>query len=141
MEKEVKKLYRSRENRIIWGVAGGLAKYFEIDFTLMRLILAAFVFITGGLGAIFYIFAAIIIPNESGGKSEAKQESAGAADSTQSKRKISSGGLLVGLIIFIIGLFVLIDKFFPFYWIRWGLVWPILLMVLGLVIIVRAGRK
>ena len=139
MEKEIKKLYRSREDRIIWGVAGGLAKYFEIDSTLMRLILVAFVIITGGLAIIFYVIAATIVSYEPGGENNIKKET-GFNDSPDKKRK-SSGGMLIGAIIFIIGLFALLSKFFSFYWLRWGLAWPVLLMVLGLIIIVRAGRK
>jgi phage shock protein C len=56
-----KRLYRSVHNRKIGGVAGGLADYFAIDPTLVRLlwIIAFFVF---GTGFLAYIIAWIIIP-------------------------------------------------------------------------------
>ena len=62
---EFKKLYRSRENRMICGVCGGIADYFNVDATLIRLVLALFA-VTGGSGIIAYIIAAIIIPEEPG---------------------------------------------------------------------------
>lgn len=56
-----KKLYRSRMNRQVSGVCGGLADYFNIDATIIRLIwLLAFLF--GGTGLLAYIIAAIVIP-------------------------------------------------------------------------------
>ena len=62
MEKH-KKLYRSRTNRVIAGVAGGLGDYFEVDATLIRILLVAFT-LAGGSGIILYILAWIIIPEE-----------------------------------------------------------------------------
>lgn len=58
-----KKLYRSQSNRYICGVCGGIAEYFNIDPTIVRLIFAL-VGLGGGSGIIFYIIAAIVIPNE-----------------------------------------------------------------------------
>ncbi|MCX7694302.1 MAG: PspC domain-containing protein [Caloramator sp.] len=58
-----KKLYRSRTERMIAGVCGGIANYFEIDPTLVRL---GWVFATflGGSGILAYIICAIVIPLE-----------------------------------------------------------------------------
>lgn len=57
-----KKLYRSRENRMICGVCGGVAEYFNIDPTLIRLALV----LLGctGSGIVAYFIAAIIIPDK-----------------------------------------------------------------------------
>lgn len=57
----MKKLYRSRRSRIICGVCGGVAEYFNIDPTLVRLgfVLLGFT----GSGIIAYIVAAIIVPD------------------------------------------------------------------------------
>ena len=57
-----KKLYRSKTNRMICGVCGGVGEYFNIDATLVRLLWALFGFTGGGLVA--YIIAAIIIPDQ-----------------------------------------------------------------------------
>ena len=57
-----KKLYKSSVNRMLCGVRGGIAEYFNIDPTLVRLV---WVIITlmGGAGILAYIIAAIIIPD------------------------------------------------------------------------------
>lgn len=56
-----KKLYRSNQNRMIAGVCGGIAEYFSLDPTLMRLGWVLFCAL-GGSGILAYIIAAIIIP-------------------------------------------------------------------------------
>ena len=56
-----KKLYKSREHKIIDGVCGGIAEYFGIDPTLVRLGWALFC-VLGGSGILAYIIAAIIMP-------------------------------------------------------------------------------
>jgi phage shock protein C len=61
---EPRKLYRSRSQRMIAGVCGGLADYFNIDATLVRvlfLLLAVF----GGTGLVIYIVMWIIVPDVS----------------------------------------------------------------------------
>ena len=58
-----KKLYRSRTDRKLWGVCGGLAKYFDIDPTIVRIIAIASLF-AGSLGFWVYIIMTIIVPVE-----------------------------------------------------------------------------
>ena len=57
------KLYRSKKNRIIAGVCGGLGEYFKIDPTVVRLLWVLFS-LSGGAGVLAYIIAWIIIPEE-----------------------------------------------------------------------------
>ncbi len=62
---EPKKLYKDSDNKIIAGVCSGLAVYFEIDPTLMRIIVLALVLFTGIVpGLIFYVIAAVIMPEK-----------------------------------------------------------------------------
>lgn len=56
-----KKLYRSRKERMIGGVCGGLAEYFHIDSTWVRLLFILF-FIFGGVAFILYIIMWLIVP-------------------------------------------------------------------------------
>ena len=59
-----KRLYRVEEGSRIWGVCGGIAEYFNIDPTLIRLgwvLLVA----CGGTGILAYIIAALVIPKKS----------------------------------------------------------------------------
>lgn len=63
MAAEFKRLYRSRTNRMIAGVAGGLGEYFGIDPTLVRLLFVVFAVFVGG-GLLAYIIMWILIPEE-----------------------------------------------------------------------------
>lgn len=56
-----KRLYRSRESRMLCGVCGGIAEYFNVDPTLIRLLFVLFGL--SGSGILAYIIAAIIIPD------------------------------------------------------------------------------
>ncbi|MEN1759357.1 PspC domain-containing protein [Anoxynatronum sibiricum] len=58
-----KRFYRARTDKKLAGVCAGIANYFEIDPTLVRLIWIVFTF-AGGTGILAYIIAAIIMPEE-----------------------------------------------------------------------------
>jgi phage shock protein PspC (stress-responsive transcriptional regulator) len=58
-----KKFYRSRTDRKIWGVCGGLAKYFNIDPTIVRIVAVASL-LCGTLGFWIYIIMALVVPVE-----------------------------------------------------------------------------
>lgn len=59
---EPKKLYRSKQQCMLCGVCGGIAEYFNIDATLIRLGWALLAL--NGVGIIAYFIAAVIIPNQ-----------------------------------------------------------------------------
>ena len=59
----MKKLYRSRKNRMIGGVCGGIAEYFNIDPVIVRVIAVAFFFM-GGSAVLAYFIGLIVVPNE-----------------------------------------------------------------------------
>lgn len=60
-----KRLYRSKTNKILFGVFGGLGEYFNVDPVVLRLVFLAVVILTGFFpGVIFYIFAIFIIPSK-----------------------------------------------------------------------------
>jgi len=73
--KEVKKLYRSKKDRMIAGVCGGIAEYLGIDSSIVRL-LWVLLCLLNGIGIILYIAAAIIIP-------EAPEEKPSSKSSTE----------------------------------------------------------
>jgi phage shock protein C len=63
---ETKKLYRSKENKVLAGVFGGLGEYANIDPVLLRLFWVLIVVFTGFIpGLIAYFLAIIIIPKKS----------------------------------------------------------------------------
>ncbi|HEY9481163.1 MAG TPA: PspC domain-containing protein [Candidatus Paceibacterota bacterium] len=62
---ERKKLYRSRKDRVFGGVCGGLAEYFDVDATVIRLILVFIVICTGfAPGVLAYLIALAVVPEE-----------------------------------------------------------------------------
>ncbi len=63
MSTEYRRLYRSRTDRMVGGVAGGLGKYFSIDPTLVRLLFIIGT-LAGGPGLLAYIILLIIVPEE-----------------------------------------------------------------------------
>ncbi len=58
-----KRLYRSRSDRRMAGVCGGIADYLAIDPTIVRILFALFA-LAGGPGLLVYIVLAVIIPEE-----------------------------------------------------------------------------
>jgi phage shock protein C len=60
---QTRKLYRSRTDRKLAGVCGGLAQYFNIDPTLIRVLFVVLA-ILGGSGLVLYLALWIIVPNE-----------------------------------------------------------------------------
>lgn len=63
MAQDIKRLYRSRDNRMLGGVAAGLGEYLETDPTLIRLLLALS-FMLGGTGILVYLVMWLIIPEK-----------------------------------------------------------------------------
>ena len=59
---DTKRLYRSRTNRIICGVCGGVGEYFGVDPTIIRLLLILFA--CTGRGIVAYFIAAVIMPDQ-----------------------------------------------------------------------------
>ncbi|MBV9323480.1 MAG: PspC domain-containing protein [Chloroflexi bacterium] len=56
------RIYRSQDERMLAGVAGGLAEYFDIDPTLVRLTWAIGTLVTGPVALLLYLICALIIP-------------------------------------------------------------------------------
>ena len=70
----MKRLYRSKNDRMLGGVCAGLGEYFDIDHTVIRLVWAVITVLSIGTGVLVYIIAWIIIPEEEIGSSEQKTQ-------------------------------------------------------------------
>lgn len=144
-----RQLYRSREHRIIGGVAGGLAEYFQIDVTLIRLLWILAVFFGGG-GVLAYLIAWLIIPdgptitvrpNETPGQTTPTDYEAPVAGTNSEAKQRSRqpiklnavGWLLIGL-----GLFLLLKNCLPWYLTKY--VWPLLLISCGCCLLIKHPR-
>ena len=68
--KPMKRLYRSRKDKVISGVCGGIAEYLEVDPVVVRLVWAILTVISMGMGILAYLVAWVIIPEEPGIKSK-----------------------------------------------------------------------
>lgn len=64
MGNDYKKLLRSKTNRMICGVCGGVGEYLNIDPTLVRIIWVLCSLAGVGMGAVLYLIAAIVVPEE-----------------------------------------------------------------------------
>ncbi len=118
-----KRLYRSRADRMIGGVCGGLGEYLNLDPTLVRLMMVLLVF-AHGIGIIAYIVAWIIMPERKGDEAEV-------SPATTS----SSSRFLPGLILVVVGAIFLFNNFF--FWFSFKMLWPIVLIVLGVYVIAK----
>ncbi|MCZ6703459.1 MAG: PspC domain-containing protein [Ignavibacteria bacterium] len=91
-----KRLYRSRIDRMIGGVAGGLANYFDIDPTIVRVLFVITIFIGGG-GILAYIILWIVVPEDpvlytpGDKKDNTEKENAEKSSSTDDEQKSNSG--------------------------------------------------
>jgi len=136
-ESDFKRLYRSLTNRMIGGVCGGIAEYFGIDPTIVRILFVVAVF-AGGSGLLAYIIAWIVIP-------ESKKESGEVP--TQSKTPVA--GIIIGAALVLIGLAMLFNwiiylflapyMFLPFF--PFKSFFAILLIASGIFFIVYVVRK
>ncbi len=57
------KLYRSRDNKVLFGICGGIGKYYNTDPTIIRVLWILFTLVYGA-GLLAYLIAALIIPEE-----------------------------------------------------------------------------
>ncbi|MDO8915769.1 MAG: PspC domain-containing protein [Coriobacteriia bacterium] len=160
-------LYRSRTDRMIGGVCAGLADYFGIDPTLVR-VAAVLLGIANGVGVIAYIILLIIVPEE-GDKpmytawsdSTNGPDASVPADQTEPAPAPAAapvpapappiapvapapsaprrGGLTGGIILIAIGAIFLASQFVP--GLDIGKLWPLILVAIGVSMILKSGRR
>jgi phage shock protein C len=148
-----KKLYRSRTNRVIFGVCGGLGEYFEVDPLIIRILFIILSF-TGGSGIIIYLILAVIIPEADGEKKSKKngdvigqtQEKAQemAEEIKRNSNWLGSVKNIIGLVIVLVGLNILFEQVFnysPFSWVNWGVIWGLIIVLIGSKIIFGSNKK
>lgn len=145
------RLTRSRTDVMVGGVCAGLAKYFKIDPTLVRLF---FVLLTlaGGSGVLVYIILWIIIPRED------MPVAQGGMDSTEFSKRANLMGeemqemvkapntrtvQFIGIALVVLGLIYLVQNLnIPWlYWLNSNLIWPVLIIAAGGLLLWRAFRK
>ncbi len=125
------RLYRIPSGAVIGGVSAGLARYFRIDVTIVRLLFVLGFFLTHGPFGIVYLILWIALPT--GPQfDEAEVITPGSPAPFEVPRANPKlwGAVLVGL-----GVLFLLDEFV--WWFSWGKLWPLALVGLGIYFIVR----
>jgi phage shock protein C len=125
---------------VLGGVAGGLANYLDIDPTLVRVIWVLAVVFGLPLAILGYLVLWLVMPAaevRAGSIPTARREPRG-------ERGSDNGALILGLILIVVGaVFLLPDRhFLP--WFGWGLLrvgWPVLLIVVGLLVLMRSRGR
>lgn len=142
------RLYRSQTEKVIGGVAGGLADYFDIDVVLARVVFVLLALFGGG-GVLIYIVLWIVIPSQplifsANSKNRTKEEVFGTGnnDNTESDSnslfdtkpaKQSNTALIAGVSLILVGMLFLGDRLFP--WYNIADLWPLLLVGVGIIMI------
>ena len=151
MVQQRQRLHRSHDNRFLYGVAGGLAEFFDIDPVLVRLGWVLLTVATVGLAALAYLVLVIVTPNgshpaskEAGPVGDVSSESSEEAveanvDEGLPRRQVVRNTLGVGLII--AGMIALLGNLGVFDSVRWDVVWPVVIVVLGVTILLPSIRR
>ena len=148
-------LIRSKTDKVIAGVCGGLGQYFDTDPVIVRLIFVV-VTLLGGAGVLAYIVVWIIVPEEGdrsyaerikkdiddrkkdrNSKSETGKKISNEVKEAVAKRK-NDGPYIIGAILILIGLMFLVQNFFSF--IDFSKLWPLILVVVGLGILLSSAE-
>lgn len=137
-----KRLFRSVQNRKLAGICSGLADYFDMDVTIVRIIFLLLLFFSG-IGFILYVIIWIVVPEMPVNKYENAEEFSITADNTDelnkpNRNKKSGGQIYIGIVLIIIGAVIFADNYID---IDFEMVFPIIMIILGLGIIFRNTTK
>ena len=138
MAQQAQKLRRSRDNRFLFGVAGGLAEYFDVDPVLVRTGWVLLTMATVGVAALLYIVLASIIPSSPQSDSE-EVTSMNDGSSARSENAIKIGfsaiRTVLGIMLVVIGMITLLRELEVIGAIRWDVVWPAFIVLTGITIL------
>lgn len=162
------RLFRSPDDRVLAGVAGGMAETYDLDPALVRVGWALLIIVSGGVFLLLYIVMALVVPlrpagigwaaamaggptapmgmdgapdSGSGGAMPPAGPPSGSPDWSHrhGRRNDGNGALVIGLILILAGAFFLARQFIPAF--NWSLVWPLIAIGGGLLLILLAlGR-
>ncbi len=142
------KLMRSRTDRMIGGVCGGLANYLGVDPTLVRLVFVLLA-VGNGAGVLIYFVLWIVIPREDRPAGAGTEETISANASEIAERARSLGdevrgmastpnpraALFFGVALIGLGVIFLLENLHWFWWFRSDVLWPVFLILAGLLLI------
>lgn len=126
----MKKLTRSRSNKVLFGVCGGLAEYFNIDATIIRIVWFVLALPSLGSLGLLYLICGLIIPEDDGYVYQDGEQHPSSRNTT----------LFVGLGLIALGAYLMIKILYP-HLLSFSRYWPVLLIVLGLYVIFNNNKK
>lgn len=134
-----KRLRRSTEDRMLGGVCGGLAEFFEVDSNLVRLAFLLLALFTG-TGVVLYLLLWLILPEE--GKEELHRDRWGRIkwELRERARELGEANWWLGVGLVAAGVVLLLRNLGLFSWFQWRLVWPALLILAGGWLLVQRRR-
>jgi len=137
-----RRLTRSRD-RMLGGVAGGLAEYFDFDPTVMRLLVVLGVLLSGGTVILVYLVMWIVVPEESGASGGGSSSSDSAANAAGVPRAGDHDRTqIIGIVLIAIGGLILLNQVAFFDTLGWRVMrfwWPGLLILGGIALL--AARR
>jgi phage shock protein PspC (stress-responsive transcriptional regulator) len=141
MPEKKKTLYRLPKQGKIFGVCAGLADFFDMDVTLVRVIFVIMAFATGGTAVLLYILLAIVlpVPGESNTTLDKKLERVG--KDIKENDSIFWGRNYFGVGLIILGIWLFLCQLYPMLFsFRWDYIWPVILIIVGILIIIRRSH-
>jgi phage shock protein C len=149
------RLHRSKTNRVLGGVCGGLGEYLGLDANIIRLFFVLLA-LGDGIGGVLYLLLWILLPAEAEGEvelgtriSESASEMGdrarefGSEISRTTTRPTPALFRWVGITMMALGVFYLLRNL-DLIWLAWldfDLLWPVLLIIAGIVVILRRGES
>lgn len=163
-----RRLFRSPTDRVIAGVAGGMAETYDLDPALVRVGWALLILVSGGVFLVLYLIMALVVPLRPVGVTWAAAMAGGpgapmgpdgaplsgdpgamppagppssAPDWSyrQHRRNDTNGALVIGLILIVAGAFFLARQYIPAF--NWSLTWPLIAIAGGLLLILLAFTR
>lgn len=135
-----RRLYRCRHDRRIAGVAAGVAEYFELDPTLVRVAWFLSIFV-GGFGLFLYIVMALIVPLEPLAEGELADDATAPVGHRHVARGSGRFTTIVGIALIFFGALAFIDVLLPAWSDSWRYLWPTFLIGIGAILVVGAVRR
>jgi phage shock protein C len=138
-----RRLYRCRDNRMVAGVASGIAEYFGLDPSLVRILWLVSIFF-GGFSILLYIAMAFIVPLEpmtpEAAAAHAAAEAAGSPNVHRHRAGPSRVVTFIGVVLLLIGGLALVDAIAPG-WATWRQLWPLLFIGAGGFLLFTSMRR
>jgi phage shock protein C len=135
-----RRLYRCRHDRRIAGVAAGVAEFFDLDPTLVRVVWFLSIF-AGGFGLFLYIAMALIVPLEPVAEGETAERGVAPEGHRHAQRGSGRFTTFVGLALIFLGSLAFIDVLLPAWTDSWRYLWPAFLIGIGAILVVGAMRR